>query len=92
LGEMLGVDPAQLIGRAALTLIDRPQRAADQGQLQRLLDGQTRSVAAELQIREDRSQPLWINLHGAVISDADGRPEHLVLQLQDITERKQYEH
>ena len=92
LGEMLGVDSAQLIGRAALTLIDRPQRAAAQGQLQRLLDGEKRSIVAELQIHEDRAEPLWVNLHGAVISDADGRPEQFVLQLQDITERKQYEH
>jgi len=92
LGEMLGVDPEQLVGRGVLTLIDRPQRAVAEGQLQRLLDGGQRCVAAEVQIREGRSDPLWVNVNTAVIGDADGRPEHLVLQLQDITERKRFEH
>jgi diguanylate cyclase (GGDEF)-like protein/PAS domain S-box-containing protein len=91
LGEMLGVQPGQLIGRGALTLIDESQRAAAQGQLQPLLDGEDDRVAVELQIRAAGLDPLWVNVSGAVITGADGRPEHLVLQLQDITDRKRFE-
>jgi diguanylate cyclase (GGDEF)-like protein/PAS domain S-box-containing protein len=91
LGEMLGVEPALLIGRGALTVIDEPQRAAAQSQLQRLLEGEEQSVSAELQIRRACVEQLWVDVNAAVISDADGRPEHLVFQLQDITSRKQYE-
>ncbi len=92
LAAMLDVDPGQLVGRGALTLIDHPQRAVAEGQLQRLLDGEDRCLVAEVQIREAHPDPLWVNVNAAVISDAAGRPEHLVLQLQDITERKQFEH
>ena len=92
LGEMLGIDPAQLVGRSALTLIDKHQRAVAQSQLARLLDSEDRRLMAEVQIREAHPEPLWVNVTAAVISDAAGHPEQLVLQLQDITERKQHEH
>jgi diguanylate cyclase (GGDEF)-like protein/PAS domain S-box-containing protein len=91
LSEMLGIEAAQLTGRGALTLVDQRHRAAAQEQLQRLLVGEERYVSTEVEIMAKRSEALWVNVIGAVVAGADGRPEHLVLQLQDITERRRFE-
>ena len=91
--EMLGQEAAQLIGRGTLTLIDRSQRSLALENLQRLLDGEDRRVSIELELElpEACSDALWVDLTGSVITGADGRPEHLVFQLQDITERRRFE-
>ena len=91
--EMLGQEAAQLIGRGTLTLIDRSQRAVALERLQRLLDGEDRRVSIELELElpEACSDALWVDLTGSMITGADGRPEHLVFQLQDITERRRFE-
>ena len=91
LGEMLGVQPGELVGRGALALIDEPQRAAAQGQLQRLLDGEDGRLGRRAADPRSRLRAAMGQVSGAVITGADGRAEHLVLQLQDITERKRFE-
>jgi len=93
LAEMLGGEPERLIGQATLTLIAPSQRAVVMEKLARLLKGEDRrvSIEAELTLPQGRADALWVNLTGAVIAGADGKAEHLVLQLQDITERRRFE-
>ncbi|MGA2011526.1 MAG: PAS domain S-box protein [Solirubrobacteraceae bacterium] len=91
LAAMLGVTPAALAGRETLELIDPSQREIARTHLQRLVDGDACSSAIELNIRGRGSEPLWVSVHGAVIAGGDGPAGHLVLQLQDITERKALE-
>jgi len=91
LGAMLGLEPAELIGRGALSFVDEPHRAAARGQLERMLDSEERLFTVELQLRQASPDPLWVTVTAATIPGGDGRPEHVVLQLQDVTDRKQYE-
>jgi diguanylate cyclase (GGDEF)-like protein/PAS domain S-box-containing protein len=89
LAEMLGAERDALIGKGALTIVDDSQHGAVRAALQRLLDGEDRHVSIDLELR--RPDTLWVTLTGAVIAGANGRPEHVVLQLQDITERRRFE-
>jgi diguanylate cyclase (GGDEF)-like protein/PAS domain S-box-containing protein len=91
LGKILGVKPEELVGRAALTLFERPAGESAQRELQGLLDGDRRSVELEFQVSSGGPDPPWVNLTGAAITGADGLPERLVLHVQDITDRKRYE-
>lgn len=91
LTTMLGVEPDQLVGSSALTLIDESGREAAQSTLGRLLGGGERSAELEIELLHFRTGPLWVNLTGAVITGVDGGLEHVVLHMQNITDRKRYE-
>ncbi len=91
LAEMLDLEPAELVGRALQSMIDQPHREVAQAHIARLLDGAQHSEGVELQIRDIGGEPTWIVLTGAVIDNQNDRPRQLVLQLVDITQRKQYE-
>jgi len=99
LAQMLGMGPVELVGSSLLALIDEPQRASAEAHIARLLegvreaglDGDRETGSLELQIRAGAADGLWIKLTGAAIRDDYGRPRQLVLQLLDITARKQYE-
>ena len=34
---------------------------------------------------------VWVTLHGALVREGDGTPSHVLLQVQDITERRRLE-
>jgi diguanylate cyclase (GGDEF)-like protein/PAS domain S-box-containing protein len=91
LAAMLGATPAELAGRGAATLIDPSERENAHAHLQGLSCGEPCSSPVELTLRAGAGEPLCVSVHGAMIAGADGAPEHLVLQLQDITERKSLE-
>jgi diguanylate cyclase (GGDEF)-like protein/PAS domain S-box-containing protein len=93
LAEMLGSTPDWLVGSSALTIIDEAQRGLVNSKLRRLIDRAGRSVEVEVELELDdaTAAPVWINVTGAVITDVDGRPEDLVLHMQNITDRKRYE-
>jgi len=91
MAQMLGLKPVELVGRSLLELISEPQRAVAEANIAALLDGEDSPESLELQIRAGAADGLWIKLTGAAIRDDYGRPRQLVLQLLDITARKQYE-
>lgn len=91
LALMLGLKPVDVVGRSLLALIDPPQHAAAEAHIARLLNGEQDLESLELQIRAGAADGLWIKLTGGPIRDDYDRPRQLVLQMLDITARKQYE-
>ncbi len=91
LTQMLGVDASDLVGASALRMIDEPGRPTAQRRLERLALGEQGPFEYEFELRDVPAGPLWVSLRGAAITGIDGRPEHVVLHLQNITVRKRYE-
>jgi PAS domain S-box-containing protein len=56
-----------------------------------LLIGETTCVELELKLHHKSGLPVWGNLNAALVRDDYGKPLHLILQLQNITKRKEAE-
>jgi diguanylate cyclase (GGDEF)-like protein/PAS domain S-box-containing protein len=50
-----------------------------------------RDVVLEHRIVRDDGHIVWISVSATPVRDADGRPIHVLVQMQDVTERRQYE-
>src|SRR4051794_21558208 len=80
LATMLGQPEALFIGRQLSEAV-HPDDAA------RLrLDG-----PSELRFMRVDGVPVWASLNSSTVKDGSGRPQHLIVQVEDITERKEAE-
>jgi diguanylate cyclase (GGDEF)-like protein/PAS domain S-box-containing protein len=59
--------------------------------LQALAQGTTTVHVTEKRLLHADGHEIWAAVHVAVIRDSRGRPQHLLLQLQDLTERRREE-
>ena len=57
----------------------------------RMLAGQTPSYSGETRYLHPQGHPVPVELSMSLIRGTDGEPRHLLVQVQDITERKRYE-
>jgi len=64
---------------------------ADLDQLRQLLAGQIPSYHMEKRYFHKDGHLVWVLLNVSLVRGADGRPSHVISQIQDITERKQAE-
>ena len=86
--QLTGHDQTELVGEylAALTVPeDAAQRVED---LQRLIAGEHDTHRGELRLRHRAGAPIATAMHAAIVRDGRGEPEHVLLQVQDIGERK----
>jgi diguanylate cyclase (GGDEF)-like protein/PAS domain S-box-containing protein len=64
---------------------------ATESGLAQLQAGTIDRLHAEKQYRHPDGRTLWVEVHVALVRDGAGRPLHLVVQTQDITDRKNLE-
>ena len=50
-----------------------------------------RSFSREQRFIHATGHPVWTSVNVTLVRDADGRPDHFITQVQDITERRLYE-
>ena len=48
-------------------------------------------MATELRIVHADGHPVWVSLRATIVRDEDGEPVHVLVQVQDITERRRLE-
>jgi diguanylate cyclase (GGDEF)-like protein/PAS domain S-box-containing protein len=48
-------------------------------------------MATELRIVHADGHPVWVSLRGTIVRDEEGTPVHVLVQVQDITERRSLE-
>ena len=86
--RMLGYDAHEIpsLSLAALTHVDDVER--DTELFQRILDGETRSVAFEKRFRHRDGRTVFAWLTSAVAQDAQGEPLYLISHALDVTERR----
>jgi PAS domain S-box-containing protein len=97
-GRFVKVNPAlcQLLGYSEQEMLDgdfqgitHPEDlAADLAYLRNLLDGKIPSYQMEKRYFHRDGRVIWARLSVSMVRKADGSPDFLVAQIQDITERK----
>jgi diguanylate cyclase (GGDEF)-like protein/PAS domain S-box-containing protein len=89
--DLTGYLSDELVGMS-LHSISHPEDAASQVvQLHRLVEGESETHRGEMRILNAGGHPLSAAVQAALIRDSDGEPEHLLLQIQDVTDRKRFE-
>ena len=66
--------------------------AADLEVMRALVAGEMRASADEKRYLRPDGSVVWVARSVTLVRDADGRPLHLLDQIQDITERRRFEH
>jgi PAS domain S-box-containing protein len=89
--EIAGYLPDDILGKTCEQITFADDWEAERVQMRRLLDGQTDHYAIEKRYLRRDGSPVWVNLTRSIQRDDTGRPEHFIVIVEDISERKQAE-
>jgi diguanylate cyclase (GGDEF)-like protein/PAS domain S-box-containing protein len=87
-----GYTPEQLTGTGFSSITHPEDVAADLEVMRRLVAGELQTSADEKRYLRPDGSVVWVARSVTLVRDADGRPLHLLDQIQDITERRRFEH
>ena len=59
--------------------------------LGRLIDGEASEMFIEKRFTHVNGHPIWMQVHGKLVSSDTGEPLYCVAHFQDITDQKRYE-
>ncbi len=88
---MLGYESEELTDKTFQELTHPEDLEKDLEQLNRLLEGEGESYTMEKRYCHKSGEVIWTILSVSLVKDTKGEPLHFVAQVQDITERKEYE-
>jgi PAS domain S-box-containing protein len=89
--DFLGYTPDELFGRGFNDVTVEEDRAVGKQLLDRMVQGEIPSAVFEKRYRKKDGKALWVSIATAMVRTSEGRPEHFVTYVQDITERKRAE-
>ena len=89
--DMLGSAPDDLVGFSAEARTHPDDVPANREAIRLLLTGESRTYTVEKRYLTRSGEVLWALVNVSLVSDAEGKPTHLIAAIQDITERKQAE-
>jgi PAS domain S-box-containing protein len=92
LHEMLGYSEQDLLATTLAAVTHPEDRDDDRALLQSLLRGERASYRHEKRYVRADASVLWVSFNVSVVPGEGGRPAHLVLQAEDITERRRADH
>lgn len=87
----LGYSDEELLEKSFSDIAHPDDAGATLVQIQKLLEGQISSHQAEQRFTHKLGHLVWMLLSISLVHDSNGNPLHLVLQFQDITDRKMEE-
>ena len=92
LRSLLGLGSYESIAQRLITdFVDAADVALLNARLARLNAKQVDSFSVELQLRHDEGDVVWAAVHGSFISDIESASPSLILQVQDVTARREAE-
>src|SRR5262249_18297526 len=65
--------------------------AADDEMVRSLLSGEQSTYWMEKRFGDGVGQLVWVAVHATIVRAADGSPQHLLSQIQDVSERVRYQ-
>ena len=89
--KLTGRSRDELLRMPASTMVHPDDAPMVDANLRRLLDGAIESVQAEQRIVCPDGQTVWVLAGTSVTRDESGDATHLIVQLQDVSERKRFE-
>jgi diguanylate cyclase (GGDEF)-like protein/PAS domain S-box-containing protein len=91
LARMLGRTEAEFAGMEIAQIFHPDDDAALQRELRDILDGAETTFAMELRCHHAQGTDVWVSLNGSIFTARPPLSRCLILQLQDITARRQAE-
>ena len=91
LSEIVGYSEAELLVSEFQSITHRDDLGNDLAETYRLLSGETLTCQLEKRYIHKHGHEVWASCSASLVRDANGRPLHLIFQIQDITERKRAE-
>jgi diguanylate cyclase (GGDEF)-like protein/PAS domain S-box-containing protein len=91
LARLTGYSVAELTGMGFRELTPEEEVVEDINALERLASGELSVYQAEKRYRRSDGGIVWVLLSTSLVRDSDGRPLHLISQMQDVTDRKAVE-
>jgi len=89
--EIIGYAEGDLVGSYAGRFTHPNDADLDDGPRRDLLAGAIRSYRVEKRYVNAAGEPIWTNVSVSLVRDAQGQPLHYIVQVEDITARKQME-
>jgi PAS domain S-box-containing protein len=90
-GQLLGREPADLLGGDLFEVVHPDDVEEAKQQCARLLAGRTHVLRHECRFRLRDDRVIWVSVSVSRIPESVDRGEHVVIHLDDISERKQRE-
>jgi diguanylate cyclase (GGDEF)-like protein/PAS domain S-box-containing protein len=89
--SITGRGQEELAGTPIVRLLHPDDRDEEAEALARLARGSGASVRGERRWLHAAGKIVWASLNATLVRDAAGIPQHVLLQVQDVTERRRYE-
>ncbi len=89
--RLFGFQESEIGGQSYESLLFPDSRASEMAALAALIRGDIQEYAGERHFCRHRGDSVWASVTAAAVRDADGRPDHLLLTVQDISDRKAFE-
>jgi diguanylate cyclase (GGDEF)-like protein/PAS domain S-box-containing protein len=89
--EITGYSQAELTATTLAAVTHPDDHADDQAGIDALLGGRIAVWRTETRYLNAAGRPIWVSVTATVIHEPQGRPSHLLAQVQDITERRLFE-
>jgi diguanylate cyclase (GGDEF)-like protein/PAS domain S-box-containing protein len=84
-------DRDELLGRNLHEMTHSDDQLAGRESARRVAEGQQNAYSREQRFVHADGGVVWVRVNASVARDAEGRPRHLICQVEDITERKEAE-
>jgi diguanylate cyclase (GGDEF)-like protein/PAS domain S-box-containing protein len=89
--QMLGYTEQELLHKNFQELTHPDDLPDDLMHMYRVVEGRTRIDQREKRYLNRVGEEIWVLQSASLVANAEGEPQHLILQIQDITERKKAE-
>jgi diguanylate cyclase len=89
--RIFGYPESELLNADHQSICHPEDLQADTEQARRLAAGELSSYQMEKRYFHKQGHIVWVNLSVSIVKDADGMPRHFVVQIEDISARKQAE-
>ncbi len=90
--QITGHHSQALLQTAVLSITHPDDVAAERDAIAAMLHGARSSVTSEKRYLHADGRPVWVSVNTSLVRDAEGEPVELLQQIQDITERRRFEH
>ncbi len=89
--RIFGYTEAEMLSADYRSISHPEDLQVDTEQARRLAAGELPSYQMEKRYFHRQGHVVWVNLSASIVRDADGQPRHFVIQIEDISSRKQAE-
>jgi diguanylate cyclase (GGDEF)-like protein/PAS domain S-box-containing protein len=88
IGEIVGRRPEDLVGTDVVALTHPDDRESTKSEMQHLISSGTNGYHMEKRYLHSEGHEVWVSVSVSCVRDAEGRPEYMLGQVEDIHERR----